>query len=98
MPKIVTTLSSRTATAPGCETATLEELVVEWQPPPVPMEEAAGSVASQVGHFLSHGWPMAPRARMIWPKPAADGECLFATQRRQNEILRDEKRIVCFST
>ena len=46
MPKNVTTSTSTTATAPGCETTTLEELVVEWQPPPVPVEEAAGSVAS----------------------------------------------------
>ena len=45
------------------------------------------------------GWLwQAPRAPMIWAKPAADAECRFATQRGQNEILLVETRIACPST
>ena len=35
----------------SCETGSTEDLVVHWHP--VPMEDAAVSVASQVGHFLA---------------------------------------------
>ena len=49
---VVTTATSPTATdSDECETGASEELVVHWHP--VSMEDAAGSVASQVGHFLA---------------------------------------------
>ena len=74
-----------------CETATSAKPVVG-----VPKEDAAGSVESRTSWPC--GWLMAPRAPIILPKPAADGECQCATQKRQNVIRRVEKRIVCFST